>query len=72
MYVQCHLRKDNIRQVSWLPVQFAEVGKILSLKEEEGWEDNWIISSVGDIQLSDAVLLERGRDYLNTRKASDI
>lgn len=41
LYRQCKLVKGNVNQVTWLPTQFAKVGKNLSLLEDEQWNDGW-------------------------------
>jgi hypothetical protein len=46
MYSQCRLQKhiDNksyAEQVSYIPAEFATVGNVLKLKEDEVWEDGW-------------------------------
>ena len=76
MYVQCSLSKPTKdgekKQVSWIPEHFAVEGKYLELKEGDDWEDGGLVTSVGDVKQSGSVLNERGRDYLATRKASDV
>lgn len=76
MYVQCSLSKPTKdgekKQVSWIPEHFAVEGKYLELKEGAEWENGWRVTSVGDVKQSQSTLNERGRDYLTTRKASDI
>ena len=36
-YSQCKLRKGNLNQVTWIPSKFAKVGKVLRLKDDDGW-----------------------------------
>lgn len=35
---QCKLQKDNRVLVSWIPDKFAKIGKLLRLKEDDGWK----------------------------------
>jgi hypothetical protein len=43
-YRQCCLERKGTRTTSWIPEEFAKVGKVLKLKEEDGW----VVKSVGD------------------------
>lgn len=74
LYRQCWLCKDdNTWMVSWLPKRFAKVGHTLKLKGSDGvWVDGWVVFTVGTIDLTDSQVQMRSRDYLKTRKASDI
>jgi len=42
-YTQCKLRKGSLNQVTWIPSKFAKVGKVLRLKNDDGWvvEEVW-------------------------------
>lgn len=44
IYCQCKLVKDNSVDVAWIPSQFAKVGKNLSLKINEEWQDGWQVA----------------------------
>ena len=35
---QCKLRRGNLYQVAWLPVQFAIHGRYLRLLDVDGWQ----------------------------------
>jgi hypothetical protein len=71
-HVQCRMKRKNANQTSYIPEQFARVGNIVKLKDQNGvWEDGWVIFQCGPRVLS-AVVNERGQDYKRTRKASDI
>ena len=43
---QCVLRRGSSVQTSWLPRQFAKVGKTLRLKERGEWQDGWKVVEV--------------------------
>jgi hypothetical protein len=49
-YAQCELRKaapgGHQYQVSWLPVQFAQVGRVLRLRAAGVWDDGWRVVRV--------------------------
>lgn len=50
MYQQCRLRRGNTYTVSWIPAQFAVVGKVLKLKDNNDvWVDGWIVESAGAV-----------------------
>ena len=75
-YMQCLMqRKTSIRTlevVAWIPEKFAVVGKILELTSKSKVKTNgWEVVSVGDPQ-DEKYVLSHERDYLLTRKASDI
>jgi len=79
MYQQCLLRKRSgnisILDVSWIPVEYAVVGKVLRLKREEGkidesgewksgWEDDWIVIKSYSV-VSENKILDMDWDYRN-------
>lgn len=66
-YNQCRLSKDKLRDVAWIPHQFAVVGKTLKIEGFDGWkvEEVWMVMEEED-------LFENERDHLKQRKASDI
>jgi hypothetical protein len=48
-YRQCRLQKENSQQMSWIPEEFAEVNKVLKLRNEDGeWDNGWTVTSVGN------------------------
>jgi hypothetical protein len=75
-YRQCRLQKtqgEAIReQTSYIPEPFCAVGKALRLRDGEGeWDDGWVVVWAGERMPADWV--ERhARDYLKTRKFSDV
>jgi hypothetical protein len=32
--------------VSWIPEAFAQVGRVLKLKDAGGWDDGWVVREV--------------------------
>jgi len=65
---QCMLQRYNVRMTSWIPCKYAVKGKFLRLKDVDGWE---VVAVFGNC-ISASYQSERSRDYLCTRKASDI
>jgi len=58
--------------VTWLPEEFARVGKVLELEmSSEKWENGWAVCEVYERKKSKEVA-ERERDYKKNRAASDI
>lgn len=54
-YRQCRLVKPTptgaFVQVSWIPDQFAEVGRVLKLRSDGVWDDGWEVRGVGTNRL---------------------
>ena len=73
---QCTLEQVNglvtVTTVSWIPEKFAEVDRIIDIKNVGQWSKGWKVGRVSPMKQSNATMLERGQDYKNTRKASDI
>ena len=70
-YVQCRLTRGSARQTAWIPEKFARVGRVVRLTEAGVTEDGWQVAGVGT-RLTEDYVRERSRDYLSTRRASDI
>jgi hypothetical protein len=56
-YRQCRLAKrtatGELQQVSWIPDQFAVVGKALKLRTDvDSWDDGWVVRLAGHNRLS--------------------
>jgi hypothetical protein len=71
--VQCKLQKGIEFQTAWIEKKpGVKVGAIIELKsEKEGQQFGWEIKEMYS-EMEQSRLNERSRDYLNTRKASDI
>lgn len=71
-HVQCVLNKDNIYQTSWIPEKYAEMGKWLKLKNNDGeWEDGWQVMECGHRELTENVKNHEG-DYKRMKIVTDI
>ncbi len=53
-YRHCKLLNGNVHQTSWIPEEFAVVGKILVLKDPitKKWENGWEIVSASGMETS--------------------
>jgi hypothetical protein len=52
-YRQCTLVKNNVATVSYIPSEYAIVGKILKLKKDDDtWSDGWVVESAGALTSS--------------------
>lgn len=54
---------------SWIPEQFAKVGKTLKLRQNGVWEDGWKVKMVG-ARLSEEYLPDAHDDIKALRKAT--
>ena len=78
LFKQCELSRPSdggtAVTVGWIPAKFAVVGRIVRLKDPEfgTWSEGWRVTSAGSATLAGQVLERQSRDYLRTRKASDI
>jgi len=68
---QCVLKKGNITKTAWIASSFAKVGKLIDLKEADGWEDGWQVEKVYTASRYLEVR-ERSQDHKKQRQASDI
>jgi hypothetical protein len=67
VYRQCRLvkriRDGESIQTSYLPEEFAKVGRIVKVREDDGgWDDGWVIRIVGG-SLTEAQLGELERAH---------
>lgn len=50
-YRHCQLVKPTATgemvMVSWIPEPFAEVGRVLKLKQGKTWDDGWVVRTAG-------------------------
>lgn len=77
MHVQCELRRpteQGYRQnIVWIPAEHAVQGKFVKLKTNGQWEDGWFVEQAFvNSPIASEVIQERGRDFKNHRKATDI
>lgn len=67
-YFQCVLQKGSKRDVAWIPQQYALPGKILRIGHDNGWR----VTKVFSVPLEYTEDNKNSRDWLRTRKVSDI
>lgn len=70
-YTQCQLEKGNKTEISWIPAKFAQPGKYIKLKADNGWDDGWKVVETYATMDEESLRLKE-RDYRNQRDASDI
>ena len=75
MYTQCRLERPQddgtkLWDEVWIPTQFAVVGKRISLKKGDDWQDGWSVLIKG-VTRTESWLKEHERDWLRQRRASD-
>ena len=72
-YKHAVLKKNNGEtQVSWIPAEFAQEGRYLKLKENGKWVDGWEVVKAYPAMVDGTFIFERGSDYKNHRKSTDI
>lgn len=74
-YRQCRLKRKTKTghsiQTSWIPKKFAEVGKILKLKNhEDEWENGWVVETVSETILEESQLPDYHIAIKSHRKAT--
>ena len=67
-YKQCVLRKGYAQQVSYLPSKFAIDGKLVRLKDDDGWE----VVFVSDNEITEDLALLQRDVYRNHRNTTDV
>lgn len=73
---QCKLSRQKNGKVeilvTWLPEEYAKVGKVLEIEMESGeWENGWAVCEVHTRKKSKEVA-ERERDHRKHRSVSDV
>lgn len=72
-HLQCRLRCGTEQQVTYLPQKYAEVGRILELRDEDGvWFNGWVVEAVFQPPIDSDYVRARSDDYRHQRDASDI
>lgn len=68
---QCILRNGNTTTVSWIPEEFAHIGKYVKLKDNGVWVDGWKVEAVGT-RLATQFVENRSQDYSKFKTNTDI
>jgi hypothetical protein len=71
-YRQCVLIKvlkcGYTTQASWIPECYAVIGKQLKLKNNDIWEDGWIVDQIGDKRVAEQNLPDSHAQIKGHRK----
>ena len=74
-HTQVHLEhvQTGARQTTWVPSTFAEIGRVLRLKDRGEWSNGWRVQAAFvEAPTLSAVIAERERDFRTHRRATDI
>lgn len=76
-FKQCSLSRklDDSRvqeMTTWIPEQFAKVGKYLEILQDGEWVNGWKVKWTSTVRLTEEYVRARSRDHLHTREASDV
>lgn len=63
LYRQCTLVKGDKSQVAWVHDKYSVVGKTLGFRENDVWDEGWVVHEVGNTAMKGDYLNERSRDY---------
>lgn len=66
---QCRLKRAGAIQVSFIPSEFAQEGRVIDLKEAGFWSEGWVVDKVWGTRPADEIAA-RSRDHLNHSKAT--
>ena len=70
-YTQVKMVNGARYTVSKIPSKFAEVGRLLKLKNNDVWENGWTVAEVYTTESAETALSHE-RDYIHQREVSDI
>lgn len=65
------MKKGTTTTVSWIPLEFAEKGKIVNLKNDGVWDNGWVVDAIGT-KLPTHFVIDRSQEYKKHRKRTDI
>src|SRR5262245_5332206 len=71
-YRQCQLvrpqGRGELRLMSRIPERFAVTGKRLRLRDDNGWQDGWVVRFVGPYRVADEDLPDPHDDVKSHRR----
>jgi hypothetical protein len=70
--LQCVLRRGYAEMVTWLPAEYAKVGKTVDLRIGKTWDEGWKVEVVHSTRLPTEYIREHSNDYRTQREASDV
>jgi hypothetical protein len=59
-----------MRQTSWIPEEFAVVGRVLRLRQGESWQDGWVVRTVGTRRLAEQEMPDTHSGIKRHRRAT--
>lgn len=71
-YFQCSLKRKTGTLVSFIPENFAVLGKIVKLKDDGKWTNGWKVEAISSISITGEDLDKIEKQYRVHRKVSDI
>ncbi len=70
---QCRMEKSGCQDiVAWLPEKFAIKDKYLKLHFKSGWDNGWLVKSVGVSRLNESHMITLRDQHRNHRSTTDI
>ena len=64
--------KNTVTTHSWIPQEFAVVGRCVKLKRKNGWDDHWIVKTVNPTKIDEELIDTIENQYRIHRKTTDI
>jgi hypothetical protein len=50
-YSQVMLKNSNKVMVTWIPITFSQVGRVLKLKRsDDTWEEGWVVTEIYSVK----------------------
>lgn len=73
-YRQCRLSKKTqngeMIQTSWIPDQFAKLGKVIKIRQSDVWSNGWIVKQVSETCLPESNLPNFHKEIKGHRKTT--
>jgi hypothetical protein len=69
MNKQCSLKNGNKHMNSYIPIKYAEMGRILELKNNGVWENGWEVIGVPEQMVSDEFLLVKNMERKTVKRS---
>jgi hypothetical protein len=71
-FKQCKLKKDKTTTTSWIPEKYAKVGKSLELKNDDIWENGWVVAEVFTKRKSEEAVIRDADAFKKMRTMTDV
>ena len=68
---QCRLERAGALQVAFIPAKFAEVDRVIRIKEGGVWSDGWRVDAVWG-SLPAEMVEKNERNFKTHRRATDV